>query len=202
MTTLYTTNVKVTVFTASGTWNKDIRTKQLLVEVLGGGGGSRGGSGTGGNGGSSSFASYISANGGQGAAAGGVVGASASYAANKFSFPGGVGAALNQLGVAASDVGAGGACFLSPPRYRPGSTMFASQTSYVAANESNRGCGASTSSNNAGLPWGGGGGAYAAQVFNHLDVADSGVVTVGAGGSGAGGGFTGGAGLVIVTEFF
>jgi hypothetical protein len=203
MTTLYLKAVKTTVFTASGTWTKDLRTKQLLVETLGGGGGGRV-TGTGTTGGTSSFGAFISAAGGGGAVAGGVLGGAASLAAGRFSFPGDAGS--NYLywpaTVTGTDIGVGGGCYLSPPRYMPGGGYYAGSSGWTGAAESNRGCGGGTSSNNAGLPWGGGGGAYTAGIFNRDDVTDSVTVTIGAGGAGATGGFAGGAGLVIVTEFF
>lgn len=67
VTTLNGSLFKITTFTTSGTWTKDIRTSSILVKVIGAGGGVMNGTNGASAGGTSSFGSFCSATGGNGA---------------------------------------------------------------------------------------------------------------------------------------
>lgn len=198
-----------TYFTASGTYSKATNNPSFIeVEVIGGGGGG-GGSGTGGTGGTTSFGSHCSATGGVG-------GTTDSQAGNVATSGGdggtGSGGDLNTKGQAGaggqgngSSSGAARACMGGSGGGEGGGKGAAAGAGSWAgsaggANTGGGGGGGMTTGTTATVGGGGGQGGRSRKRILATSLSASETVTIGAGGTSAGGS-VGGTGLVIVREY-
>jgi hypothetical protein len=185
-------NYELVAFTNPGTWTKDAGLKAVKVTVIGGGGGAAAHDNPGQSanpGGTSSFGPFLSATGGGGGAGNG--GSNSSGAGGA-----GSGGNLNVNGSSGAALG--------NTNCRSGGSGFGFGQEIPNINNGNLyGGGAASSWPNGGSGAGGGGGG-SIEYIPAPSIPGPVAVTVGAGGTGAGPGNnrTGGAGVVIVEEFY
>lgn len=171
--------LRVSTFTASGTWTKQADIGSVLIQVVGGGGASYNASST--NGGASSFGTHCTANGGSKPAAGGVGagGAGGTATGGDINLTGGKGEDWMNVTGNYSFGGGGGVSMLGPFGRGGVGNYYQSQSSP-----------------------GGGAGGYCAKLIQANSLAASESVTVGAGGTHPNIGTTHGtAGIVLVYEY-